>query len=92
MGRGRDCAIISRFPAIVLTMDREFKGEKALHTATVTEAESDLDFGDKDEALKLVGLERSAVFSEEYYSKLRRKLVSVFQLPNVLPTNNTCAP
>ena len=81
MGRGRDCAIISRFPATVLTMDREFKDEKALHTATVTEAESDFDFGDKEEALKLVGFESSAVFSEEYYSKLRRKLVSVCRPP-----------
>ena len=70
-------------------MDREIKDEKGLHTATVTEAESDLDFGDKDEALKLVGLERSAVFSEEYYSKLRRKLVSVSITRNLL-SSDTC--
>ena len=30
---------------------------------------------DGDEALKLVGLERTAVFSEEYNARLRRKLV-----------------
>ena len=31
---------------------------------------------DADEALELVGLRREAQFSEEYYAKLRRKLVS----------------
>ncbi|OBZ71804.1 Allantoate permease [Grifola frondosa] len=35
---------------------------------------SEVNLRDKDEALKLVGLERTAVFSEEYYAKLRRKL------------------
>ncbi|TBU32142.1 MFS general substrate transporter [Dichomitus squalens] len=55
-------------------MDHEVKDEKALQAVTVTDAESDVDLGDKDEALRLVGLESSAVFSEEYYSKLRRKL------------------
>ena len=31
---------------------------------------------DKDEALRLVGLERAEVFSEEAYRQVRRKLVS----------------
>lgn len=35
----------------------------------------EVDLRDRDEALKLVGLERTAEFSEEYYKKLRRKLV-----------------
>lgn len=38
------------------------------------------DLEDKDEALKLVGLERTQVFSDEQYRKLRRKFVSS-QLP-----------
>ena len=54
----------------------ESKDEKPLHRVTVADADSDLDFRDKDEALRLVGLERTAVFSEEYYTKLKRKLVS----------------
>ena len=60
------------------TMDSvEPKDEKNLPTVTITDAGTDLDFRDKDEALRLVGLERTAVFSEEYYGKLKRKLVSV---------------
>lgn len=59
------------------TMDSvEPKDEKNLHTVAITDAGTDLDFRDKDEALRLVGLERTAVFSEEYYTKLKRKLVS----------------
>ncbi|OCH93601.1 MFS general substrate transporter [Obba rivulosa] len=34
----------------------------------------EVDFRDRDEALKLVGMERTAEFSEEHYKKLRRKL------------------
>jgi len=33
---------------------------------------------DGDEALRLVGRERTAQFSEEYNKKLRRKLVSIW--------------
>ena len=32
--------------------------------------------GDKDEALKLVGLERTEHFTEEEYQRVRRKLAS----------------
>ena len=37
------------------------------------------DTGDEDEALKLVGRERAAQFTEEYNRKLRRKLVCMFK-------------
>ena len=53
---------------------RSIDEEKAFDaTATVSEvAES----SDGDEALRLVGRERTAQFSDEYNRKLRRKLVS----------------
>lgn len=54
----------------------ELKDEKPLHRLAIVDADSAPDFRDKDEALRLVGLERTAVFSEEYYRKLKRKLVS----------------
>ena len=60
---------------LVLLFIMESKEEKRLDTAHVTDADSDVYFRDKDEALRLVGLERTAVFTEEYYRKLRRKLV-----------------
>ena len=47
--------------------------EKTRETVLVADAESDLDLRDKDEALRLVGLERTASFTEEYYRQLRRK-------------------
>ena len=55
-------------PRPTSTMDSaELKTEKTLQTVrTVEDAESDRDFRDKDEALRLVGLERTAVFSEEH--------------------------
>ena len=43
-----------------------------------TETVSVTDSSDGDEALKLVGREREAQFSEEYNLKLRRKLVRLF--------------
>ena len=46
--------------------------EKDAGVATMTTYEE----SDVDEAMMLVGAERSAVFSEEYNAKLRRKLVS----------------
>ena len=45
--------------------------EKDAYDVTVSVAEST----EGDEALKLVGKERTAQFSEEYNKKLRRKLV-----------------
>lgn len=54
----------------------------SVHNGSVEEAEKGsitvttiTDLGDKDEALKLVGLERVEVVSEERYRKVRRKLV-----------------
>lgn len=47
--------------------------EKAGYDVTVSVADS----VEGDEALKLVGRERTAEFSEEYNRKLRRKLVRV---------------
>ena len=55
--------------------DKEVKDEKHVDTLLIADADSDVDFRDKDEALRLVGLERTAVFTEEYYAKLRRKMV-----------------
>ncbi len=49
---------------------------KPLHTADVDMA-SVVESTEGDEALKLVGRERTAQFSEEYDRRLRRKLVSV---------------
>lgn len=37
---------------------------------------SSFDVGDKDEALRLVGLERTELFTEEQCLRVRRKLVS----------------
>ncbi|KAF9477255.1 MFS general substrate transporter [Pholiota conissans] len=55
-------------------MEQETKDEKQLHTETVvTDADSDIDLRDKDEALKLVGLEKTAEFTEEFYNRLKRK-------------------
>ena len=42
----------------------------------VSTAES-FDLGDRDEALRLVGLERSETFTEEQYLRVRRKLVRI---------------
>ncbi|KAI0352703.1 MFS general substrate transporter [Trametes cingulata] len=55
-------------------MEPEVKDEKHLETVLVTDVESDIDFRDKDEALRLVGLEKTATFSDEAYAKVRRKL------------------
>lgn len=38
------------------------------------------DLNDKDEALRLVGLERAETFTEEQYMKVRRKLVSLIDV------------
>lgn len=51
------------------------KDEKQLDTVLVTDVESDIDFRDKDEALRLVGLEKASSFTEEEYNRIRRKLV-----------------
>lgn len=51
------------------------KDEKQLDTVLVTDVESDIDFRDKDEALRLVGLEKASSFTEEDYNRIRRKLV-----------------
>lgn len=56
-------------------MEPEVKDEKQLDTVLVTDAESDIDFRDKDEALRLVGLEKASSFTEEEYNRIRRKLV-----------------
>ena len=48
--------------------------EKAHEVVLVSDADSDLDLRDKDEALRLVGLQRTADFTEEYYKRLKRKL------------------
>lgn len=50
--------------------------KEVLETAHVAQGSLAIDFGDKDEALRLVGLERTAVFTEEYYARVRRKLAS----------------
>lgn len=48
------------------------------HEADVTVLESQSDLSQQDEALRLVGRERQAEFSDEFNKKLRRKLVSAF--------------
>ncbi|TFK83642.1 MFS general substrate transporter [Polyporus arcularius HHB13444] len=55
-------------------MEPELKDEKKFDTVLVLDADSEVDLRDKDEALRLVGLERTAQFTEEYYARLRRKL------------------
>ncbi len=57
-------------------MGPEMKDEKQFDTVLVTDVESDIDFRDKDEALRLVGLEKASSFTEDDYDKVRRKLVS----------------
>lgn len=49
--------------------------EKKADNLTVS-VEDVIDFRDKDEALKLVGYTKTIEFSDEYYRKLRRKIVS----------------
>ncbi len=48
---------------------------------------SALDIEDKDEALKLVGLERTAGIDEERFLKVRRKLVSCSRLLSLSDLN-----
>ncbi|CDO74069.1 hypothetical protein BN946_scf185043.g119 [Trametes cinnabarina] len=55
-------------------MNPEVKDEKQLETVVVVDVESDVDLRDKDEALRLVGLEKSNSFTEEEYTLVRRKL------------------
>ncbi|KAI0663023.1 hypothetical protein C8Q70DRAFT_955394 [Cubamyces menziesii] len=53
----------------------EVKDEKQLETVIVSDVESsEIDFRDKDEALRLVGLEKAATFTEGEYTRVRRKL------------------
>ena len=61
-------------PSPVLS-DNEKQAEVDIETRSVSSA-SDAD-GRADEALKLVGRERTQTFSDEYNAKLRRKLVRV---------------
>lgn len=42
--------------------------------------DSSVNFKEGDEALRLIGVERTAQFSEEYNRKLRRKLVRIRSL------------
>ncbi len=49
-----------------------FTDEKHMETTTV----SSVDLNDRDAALDLVGIQRTAQFSEEYNLRLRNKLVS----------------
>ncbi len=57
--------------------------EDIVKDASVTDEKGDrssIDLQQGDEALRLVGAERSAQFSEEYNAKLKRKLVRVLTL------------
>lgn len=64
---------------------------KPLH-ATHVEIVSVMESTEGDEALKLVGRERTAQFSEEYNRRLRRKLVSVIVLGRENGNLMRCAP
>ena len=68
---------------------RSMDEEKAFDaTATVSEV---VESSDGDEALRLVGRERTAQFSDEYNRKLRRKLVSgSHDLPAFLTNSTQC--
>ncbi|OSC99141.1 MFS general substrate transporter [Trametes coccinea BRFM310] len=55
-------------------MDPEVKDEKQLATVLVADTDSEVNFGDKDEALRLVGLEKSGSFSEKEFARVRKKL------------------
>ncbi|KAI9001175.1 MFS general substrate transporter [Trametes punicea] len=55
-------------------MDPAAKDDKQLETVLVTDVDSDIDLRDKDEALRLVGLEKSVTFSDEQYARVRRRL------------------
>lgn len=50
------------------------KEEKVPELVLVTDADFEVDFRDKDEALRFVGLERTTQFTEEQYTRLRKKL------------------
>lgn len=52
----------------------EFEKQDDVRETSLDEKLS-LDIQDGDEALRLIGAERTAQFSEEYNAKLRRKLV-----------------
>lgn len=54
----------------------DIKDEK--HDADISVIESQSDLSQQDEALKLVGRERQAEFSDEFNRRLRRKLVSLW--------------
>lgn len=56
--------------------------EKDAYDVAVSESEVPVEKAEGDEALKLVGRERTAQFTEEYNKKLRRKLVRFcFHIP-----------
>lgn len=42
------------------------------------ESTSSFELGDRDEALRLVGLERTEAFTPEQYLRVRRKLVGTY--------------
>ena len=63
--------------ARVITMDKRDSTSIADPEKAREESTSSFDLGDKDEALRLVGLERSETFTEEQYRRVRRKLVGI---------------
>ena len=69
---------------------RSIDEEKAFDATTTTISEV-AESSDGDEALRLVGRERTAQFSDEYNRKLRRKLVSgSHDLPAFLTNSTRC--
>lgn len=54
---------------------------------TIVDSTSSFDLNDKDEALKLVGLERAESFTEEQYLRVRQKLVCVFSTTTTADTD-----
>lgn len=88
--RGRSSLSLQPLPlpspaaVIMITSIKEQKVagdiEKSKHSAEVSMDEKvstdSIDLGNGDEALRLIGIERTAQFSEEYNLALRRKLVS----------------
>ncbi len=61
--------------------ETERKSDASIEEKIAPDAEkvsiASVDVSRGDEALRLVGIERSAEFSEEYNLRLRRKLVSI---------------
>lgn len=68
----------------IVDHDSEKKASSIDDHVVVEKHHASINIDEGDEALRLIGMERTAQFSEEYNRKLRRKLVCPSRHPRVL--------